>query len=124
MTPNSLTTFEHNRTIQVIQNLLGAIIDSELKYYINDLLEDLGYKDIKEATEPLNRAMKVCKTLNIPITEHFKPVFRCKDCRIFKDWKISSMAYYLISINGDPSNIGAALAQIKIVQSVIQRHDQ
>ena len=123
MTTKSLATLEHNRTIQAIQNLLEAIIDSELKYYLNDLLEDLGYKDIKEAREPIDRAMNICKTLNVPITEHFKPVYRCKGLSIFKDLKISSIAYYLISINGDPSNPGVALAQIKIIQSVMQRND-
>ncbi|MFC1558219.1 hypothetical protein ACFL40_02570 [candidate division KSB1 bacterium] len=123
MITKSLATLEHNRTIQVIQNLLEAIIDSELKYYINDLLDDLGYKDITEVSEPVKRAMNICKTLNIPITEHFKPVYRCKGHSTIKDLKISSIAYYLISINGDPSNPGVALAQIKIVQSVMHRND-
>lgn len=86
--------------------------ETRLNYFAHDIMEMLNIEDAEEIAESLNRAFQACSTLNIPFNKNFKRVYRFNGEYLIADWKISSLACYLIVINCNPSHESVAKAQI------------
>ncbi|MCW9705717.1 hypothetical protein [Fodinibius salsisoli] len=73
-------------------------------YYASDFLhsDEDGLIDIEQS---VNHTMKVFRTLNIPLEEHFYLIFRSKPHYIYKDWKLSGLACVYMLMNGDPDDV-------------------
>jgi hypothetical protein len=83
-----------------------------LRYYASDIMQQLGCDTPGEISGALNRAMKACAVIGISIEDNFKPVNRYDGERLMADWKLSSLACYLLVVNGDPCNPAVARAQL------------
>lgn len=68
----------------------------------------LGYDDITATKRAINKAIAVCTTLNIPVTDNFVQFESENDKH---DFKLSRFACYLTVMNGDVRNKKIALAQ-------------
>lgn len=106
-----LTIYDHLEDFHFSRRLEESLMD-KCKFYATDLMEALEYDDFESIEEVICIAERACMSLNIPIKNNFKMVFRSDERGIFRDWKLSYLACYLITINGDPINPSIAKAQL------------
>ena len=86
--------------------------EAKLNYFACDIMETLDIEDAAEIATSLNRAFQACGSLNIPFSSNFKRVYRFNGKELIADWKISSLACYLIIINCNPCHESVAKAQL------------
>lgn len=94
------------------QNYRQNFFETKLNYFAGDIMETLDIVDATEITSSLNRAFQACGSLNIPFDKNFKRVYRFNGEELIVDWKISTLACYLIIINCSPSHESVAKAQL------------
>jgi hypothetical protein len=79
--------------------------------YASELTDQLRISE-EDFDDAIERAFSACVSLNIPIKDNFKSIFRSFENYVVTDWKLSSLACYLIVINADPANPDVARAQL------------
>lgn len=84
----------------------------KLKYFLSDIMSDLKIIDAEEIQASLDRSFAVCNALHISQLVHFQKIYRSNGDNLIVDWKISSLACYLILINCNPKNEFVARAQL------------
>ena len=84
----------------------------KLNYFVSDVMSNLNIKDAIEIEVSLNRTFDACDTLHISKLQNFKKIYRFDGKNLHVDWKISSLACYLIIINCNPTNEFVARAQL------------
>jgi hypothetical protein len=119
---NALIRIEHSQKNEPLVDFLNAIVDAQLIHYASDLYPELEMPDEESFNQSLNRAQQVCSTLNLPVHEHFKRIYRTSKNHVYCDYKLSHTAYILVSINGDVSRKKVAQIQMELVQSLIVKH--
>lgn len=94
---------------------LHSLQESKLRYYASELqrILDMATLDLLEAA--LLRAMNVCRHQQLDLAEHFKPIYRCEESGVVKDWKLSPLAWCLVMINADPANPEVARMQLVLL---------
>ncbi|HRG52012.1 MAG TPA: hypothetical protein PLL00_04185 [Bacteroidia bacterium] len=96
----------------IFQSLQDKSRDPELLYYASDIEQSMGFTDDDMETA-IERAFQACSTMHITIEDHFKPIFRTDNSHeLLNDWKLSSLACYLLIINANPSNSNVAKVQL------------
>ena len=98
----------------VNQSLIPFEFVPGFRHYASDLVDRLGYASFEEILEPLDRARRACRTVGIPDEEHFKPVYRFNSLgmNLRRDYKLTALAGYLVTVNADPANVNVARAQV------------
>ena len=86
--------------------------DSSLKYYASDIMEKLNIKDDDDKALALTRTFQAFDSLQIPLNRNFKKVYCFDGKNLILDWKISTLACYMIVVNCNPSHEGVAKAQL------------
>lgn len=86
--------------------------ESKLNFFAGDILKELEIEEAEEISSSLERAFRACTVLNIPFENNFKRVYRFNGKNLHADWKISSLACYLLIINCNPSHEPVARAQL------------
>ena len=86
--------------------------NNRLSYFLSEIMESLEINDEFEISCSLKRAFLACRTINISISSNFKRVYRFDGTNLIIDWKISSLACYLILINCKPDRESVAKAQL------------
>ena len=84
----------------------------KLNYFVSDIMNNLNIDNSQEIEISMNRTFAVCNTLQISKKQNFKKIYRFDGENLLIDWKISSLACYLIIINCNPSNEFIARAQL------------
>lgn len=84
----------------------------KLNYFLSDVMSDLNIENDNEIQYSLNRTFAACNTLHISKHQNFKKIYRYDGENLYIDWKISSLACYLVIINCNPSNEFVARAQL------------
>jgi len=107
-------------SVQFLADFLRAIIDTKLKHYASDLYPELELFDENIFNTSLVRAQQVCTTLDLPIHEHFKKVYRTAGNHIYCDYRLSHTAYLLVSINGDVESKKVAQVQMELVERLLR----
>lgn len=87
-------------------------LDAKMDLFVSEIPMLLNMDDEAEMIQSLTSAMEACRSLKLPIHRNFKRIYRYNGNDIVADWKISSLAFYLIVINCNPSNELVAQAQI------------
>ncbi len=96
----------------IFDSLHRKDVATRLIYYASEIEESMGFSD-DELEEALERAFQACSTMHISIDENFKAIFRMdKTHEMVPDWKLSSLACYLLIINANPSNPNVARVQL------------
>jgi len=117
----SIINIEYTSHRSPIADFIFAVKDSKLVHYASDLFPELDMVDEELFNHSLYRAQKVCTTMNFPVHEHFKKVYRTSDNNIYCDYKLSHIAYLLVSINGDVSSKKVAKIQMELVNTLLKR---
>ena len=94
--------------------LIPFEVNPVFKHYASDLLQMLGFEDFDEILEPIERARRTCLTMGIPEDSHFKQIYRFNSLSMSLrcDYKLTSLATYLVTINANPANANVARAQV------------
>ncbi len=116
---NALVKTNDIYNVQFLAEFVKAIIDARLKHYASDLYPALETVDENKFNNSLVRAQQVCTTLNLPIHEHFKKVYRTSGNHIYCDYRLSHTAYLLVSINGDVGSKKVAQIQMDLVNRLL-----
>jgi DNA-damage-inducible protein D len=81
-------------------------------WYARDLMAALGYENFDTFERGcINKAVGVCMTLKIPVSENFEQENREIDGKPCRDYKLSRFACYLVAMNGDSKKPQVAAAQ-------------
>lgn len=107
-----LKLYDYLETMMEEHNSRQWYYETKLNYFASEIIDMLEVDDASEIALSLSRAFQACDTLNIPFSKNFKRVYRYNDEGISSDWKISSLACYLLIINSNPNNESVAKAQI------------
>ena len=86
----------------------------KLEYYASDILERMGDISAEDFADSLFRTFKICAALDIPINDNFKKTYRYDGEKMITDWQLSSLACYLLMLNGNPMNPSVAKAQLYV----------
>lgn len=100
MTPTVLNKYNFNS----IDEFREAIIFQKCPYYASDSL-DYDMEGIPSMEDTVQHSLQIFSTLDIPITEHFYPIYRCGADSVYKDWKLSPLARVYMFVEGDPENL-------------------
>ncbi|MFK5855908.1 MAG: hypothetical protein QM503_07235 [Bacteroidota bacterium] len=114
-----LAKIDEINSVHFLSEFLRAIIDTQLKHYASDLYPELELFNEDIFNHSLTRAQQVCTTLNLPLHEHFKKVYRTSGKNIYCDYRLSHTAYLLVSINGDVSSKKVAQIQMELVNKLL-----
>ncbi len=80
-------------------------------WWATDLMQMLGYPNMRSFQNVLNRATKAFVSLNIPHYENIMAQERKINNEIVQDFKLTRFACYIIVMNADPKKKQVALAQ-------------
>lgn len=80
-------------------------------WWASDLMQMLGYSNMKSFERVINRATTALVSLNIPYYENIIAAPRIVDNKENKDFKLTRFACYMVVMNGDPKKREVALAQ-------------
>jgi hypothetical protein len=86
--------------------------DAKLDYSASDIFEILDVMETQERFLAIERTLKACMTLNIPLWQHFKKIYSYDGDDLCIDWKLSALGCYLLTVNCDPGNENVAKAQL------------
>lgn len=101
---------------------LASLQERKLRYYASELQKILELSSLHLLEEALQRAMKVCRTQQLELAEHFKPVYRCEEEGVVKDWKLSPLAWCLVMLNADPGNPEVAHMQLALLKQSFEKN--
>jgi hypothetical protein len=103
------------RQYETPDNTLILIEEQEIpaKYicYASELTDRLKISE-EDFDDAIERAFSACVSLDIPIRNNFRQVYRSFEDYLVTDWKLTSLACYLIIINADPANANVARIQL------------
>jgi hypothetical protein len=88
-----------------------SLIPEKYICYASELTDRLKISD-DEFDDAMERAFSACISLDISIKNNFRSVYRSFENYLVTDWKLSSLACYLIIINADPANANVARVQL------------
>ena len=103
---------QYNDIQNEIQVYHQNIYEPKLNYAVSEIMESLAIENTDEINLAFSRAVQVCDVLHIPFDYHFKKLYRSDGKNLLIDWKISSLASYLIIVNCNPTNESVAKAQL------------
>jgi hypothetical protein len=98
-------------------NIIEEIITCHCQVYSQDLMKALEYDDRELFQQALFAAKKACTALDIPVRHHFKSVFISREDAIVREYKLSSLACYFVTMNADPSHPTVARAQYYFIRN-------
>jgi hypothetical protein len=101
---NSLIPYEMVPASRVFAEVSEAFDLLNLTYFSVDLLERFHFSDEHDLDQAVERAIRACQVLNIPIRKHFRKVFWFRETGIQRGWRLSALGCYLTLINEDPGH--------------------
>lgn len=101
-----MLTKETKTTFEDFRNQNGMTF-----WWASDLMNMLGYKDMKSFQNVLDRATRAFVSLNISHYENIITEMRQTDDKLFRDFKLTRFACYIAVMNADPKKKEVAIAQ-------------
>ncbi len=111
-----MTKPEPLRQVPWEEAIRESLTSRYLRHYAIDVLERAGIREEEEMDRALLRAMQVCQSLDIPLEENFRMVYRNKDDKILKDFKLSELASSLLMMNANTTNVYVARTQVELIR--------
>lgn len=110
----SLIVFGLDDGFKQVDRFEDLIQESLLSYYASDIIREFGFINISDFQEAIQKTSTILNKAKIPLTNHIRTIFRDQNHQIFLDWKLSSLAYHLVKINGGIENQNVVDYQIKM----------
>ena len=109
---NQLKIFDYLDIVMQEQQKQRRAENLKLNFFVSDIMSNLNINDAVEIEVSLNRTFAACRILHISQEQNFKKIYRYDGENLHIDWKISSLACYLVIINCNPTNEIVARAQL------------
>ncbi|MDD4123763.1 MAG: BRO family protein [Bacteroidales bacterium] len=103
---NEITNADNNLSFEDFKNENGIVY-----WWASDLMQMLGYPNMKSFHKVLDRATKAMVSLNIPHYENIIAVQKNNNDTLSQDFKLTRFACYISVMNGDPKKPEVAKAQ-------------
>lgn len=103
---NEITNVDNNLSFEDFKNENGIVY-----WWASDLMQMLGYPNMKSFQKVLDRATKAMVSLNIPHYENIIAKQKTIGENTFQDFKLTRFACYMSVMNGDPKKPEVAKAQ-------------
>lgn len=120
MKKNEIIEIYNSHVSKNINDFLEAIIEMELLFN-SESLQNV-YPSEQELRMAINRAMRICYNIGIPLERHFRIryVSNHKQHSVTRVWKMSKAAYCLTLINGDPDNLTVGRMQWELINKMLE----
>ncbi|MGK7396693.1 MAG: hypothetical protein ACNS62_19100 [Candidatus Cyclobacteriaceae bacterium M3_2C_046] len=105
-----------------LDEFINSFNSRQCKYYASEIFHDDDLSREIEIFQAIDRAIKACISLNIPVNQHFKTVYKSLEDDVYIDWKLSAFASYLCLINGRPTDPEIARLQVEAIRKFVQAH--
>jgi hypothetical protein len=112
---NSIVEYDYIAIPEVIKNFEDILVAKKLKHLASELTV-LGIDDPDEINEAIEKAITVCRIAGVPVAENFKPVYFCKNSKIYRDWRLSGLAFKLAVINSDIRHKAVSVTQVELIK--------
>lgn len=103
------------------RNSRDWFFETNSNYFVSEIMELLAIENKDEIDLAFSRANQACDALNISFDYHFKKIYRSDGQNLIVDWKVSSLACYLLIVNCNPTNESVAKAQLYFAVSQISK---
>jgi DNA-damage-inducible protein D len=80
-------------------------------WYARDFMGMLGYQNFSSFENAINKAIRACTSLGIPLIDVLAPIEREIQSVKQRDYKLSRFGCYLVAVNGDTKKPQVAAAQ-------------
>ena len=100
------------REERFLRELLDALALGQCTYRALDLMDALTYRSFDEFEPVINKAKAVCSSLRIPVDAHYREIYVSSPNGLCRDYRLSRLACYLITINADSAYPAVARAQV------------
>lgn len=114
----AITRFEY-RMHAIFEAFEEAMEFSELRYPLA-ALQQYGFEDEAAIYTALNRAIRICKSLEVDPRKHFRPYFTAggRGMPALREWRVSKLGYYLVLCNGEPDNPYVGAFQMELLKNL------
>lgn len=99
----------------VISRFIEALNDHQLKYYAQDWMKSIGYTSMAELQQAISPLIDAMNSVHVSTSENIKPVYRCSNGHIFRDWKLSRLGLTYLALNSPHKNQKISQLQLKIL---------
>lgn len=110
----NITVYQKQRS-KSLDDFIEACVHADLCYYASDLVE-AGLCSAGELHEAIGRALKICSTLQLATSAHFKLVYIYRNNELSSDWLLSSIGRKLVMLNAAPENPVVAKIQLEFLR--------
>lgn len=95
-----------------IPDIADEAASTQCHLLASDLMEALGYDSRESFAEAVASGMRACAALGFPLHHHFQPVFRPEGSGLIRDFKLSFLGCYFVTVNAEPGLPQVARAQL------------
>ena len=95
-----------------IPDLVDEAASTQCRFLGSDLMKALGYDSWENFDDAVASGMRACAALGFPLHHHFQPVFRPEGSGLVRDFKLSPLGCYFVTINAEPALPPVARAQL------------
>lgn len=99
-----------------VEEFMKQLKELSLVAYASEAAKEMGFSNNEEMVKAVQRSIRICENSGVPTEGNFKPVYKCSADGIEFDWKLSSLAYNLVCINGESINPKVAHKQIELLK--------
>jgi DNA-damage-inducible protein D len=100
------------REERLSRGLLDALALGQCTYRALELMDALTYRSVDEFEAVIKKAKAVCSTLRIPVEAHYREIYVSSPKGLYRDYRLSRLACYLITVNADSTYPAVAKAQL------------
>ena len=100
------------REERLVRVLLDALALGQCTYRALDLMDALTYRSFDEFEAVIKKAKGVCSSFKIPVEAHYREIYVSSPKGLYRDYRLSRLACYLITVNADSAYPAVAKAQV------------
>jgi hypothetical protein len=100
-----------------LEEIASLAAEQSLVYYASEAADQMGFDTLNELQDAVQRAMDLCQATGLPVRTNFRRIFKASPVGLMYDWKLSTLAYYLVQLNGDSSNPRVARLQMELLKT-------
>ncbi len=97
---------------QYYRLFLEILIDSQIRYYASDVYKMLEFSTMDQFITTLEKAVNTLHLAEIPVEHHIRPVYISDKRDLIVDYKISPLAFGLITMYAETES--PRIARIKV----------
>jgi hypothetical protein len=109
-------------TSPIVDEIMEQMMTLNLVEYASSAFSEMEFDSTEELFDAVKRAMDLCLSADLPIKGNFQQVYKCSSEGIIYDWKLSTLAYRLVCMNGKTSNPNVARLMITLIKNEHLNH--